>query len=542
MSILRDKLEFGSILDHKRLVLLIILLTAGGLRLACNPRPNNRNLAEASPGNIGVFGEDAQRIDRADEGLADVLDYGRQNPRMLARAPKSAEPMRMRAGDRKRLRQSYAAILDHLKGLDGLKSQWQQSALDARNIDRQTHARAFMLSYAAWIVQYRRGLEWVELTVPNKTLETVLDEAAPAYGIERGSFRRLKLNIIHMRSVGQLFAGYQYYQMQRETLDEAGCMQEYACRDATHLIEQSYQAARALLGDRGVVSFGYNAWDMMRDKSFDAWFPVQTRAARWMGDTRLARHSRHLIKPAQIREMGEHLEPGDLLVARSNWYLSNAGLPGFWPHSELFVGTPDELEAFADDDEIRRYYRENTDYDGLIDALRQRFPKTWSAYRQPDAAGEDYAVLEARSEGVIFTSLQYALASDYAAAMRPVASKVARARAIEVAFSHWGKPYDFNFDFLTDQKLVCSELLYQAWQPTAERQGVDFDLVEVMGRTTLPVNTLVEQFDRQYDAADRNLDFVYFLDGQEHGGPAEVAGLDAFRDSWKRPKWGFLQD
>lgn len=542
MGILRDKLKFGSLLDRKRLGVLMILLVAFGLRMACTPRPNNRHLAQAATQDLSAFDEDAGRIARADAGLADLLEYGRQNPQMLASGHTPGEPLKVRAADRKHLRQSYAALLDHLKGLEGLKSQWQQVAFDARSIHGPTHARAYVLSYAAWLVQYRRGLEWVELTVPNKALETMLDEAVPSQGIERGSFARLKRNIIDMRSVGQYWAGYQYIQTLRGPLEEAGCFEDAVCMEVMGQIEENHQAARVLLTRRGVLSFGYNAWDIVRDTGFDAWFPVQTRAARWMGDTRLARQSRHLIAPEQIREMGRHLEPGDILVARSNWYLSNAGLPGFWPHSELFVGTAEELEALAEDEQVARYYRDNTDYDGLIDALRERFPAAWAAYNEPDAAGEVRAVIESRSEGVIFTSLQDALGSDYAAAMRPRASTVARARAIEVAFSHWGKPYDFNFDFLTDQELVCTELVYHAWQPTQTREGVDFDLVDVMGRTTLPVNIIVEQFDREYDNPDRSLDFVYFLDGQETGGPARVRDVAAFRQSWKRPKWGFMQD
>lgn len=542
MSILRDKLKLDTLLQRKRLGVLVLVLLGFGLRMACTPRPINRDVAQAASAPERVFDADSARVVRADQGLVDVLAFCGQNPRMLARTPASGEPLRMRAEDRRHLRQSWAALLDHLRELEGLKSQWQQIALQARDIDRPTHARAYMLSYAAWLVQYRRGLEWVELTVPNRALETMLDEAVPSAGIDGGSFARLKRNIIHMRSVGQLFAGYHYYQTLREPLEQAGCFAQARCLDLVELIEENYQASRVLLSQRGILSFGYNAWDIVRDTSFDAWFPAQARAARWMGDTRLARQSRQLIRPEQIREMGQHLQPADILVTRSNWYLSNAGLPGFWPHSELFIGTPAELRAFAQHEEIRRYYAENTAYDGLLDALQRRFPAAWAAYTERARTGEARAVIEARSEGVIFTALQDALGADYAAAMRPRAGKVARARAIEAAFSHWGKPYDFNFDFLTDQQLVCTELVYHAWQPSPTRQGIHFDLVEVMGRTTLPVNTIVEQFDREYDSAERRLDFVYFLDGQERGGPAKVGDIDAFRASWKRPKWDFMQD
>ncbi len=69
-------------------------------------------------------------------------------------------------------------------------------------------------------------------------------------------------------------------------------------------------------------------------------FPVQKEVAEWMGDTRLKRPAGHyLVSPAQSQEMEANLEPGDVLLSRKNWYLSNLGLPGFWPHAILYVGS-----------------------------------------------------------------------------------------------------------------------------------------------------------------------------------------------------------
>ena len=42
--------------------------------------------------------------------------------------------------------------------------------------------------------------------------------------------------------------------------------------------------------------------------------------------------------------------PGDIVVVRQNWFISNIGLPGFWPHAELYLGTVAELQRYFDED------------------------------------------------------------------------------------------------------------------------------------------------------------------------------------------------
>jgi len=44
------------------------------------------------------------------------------------------------------------------------------------------------------------------------------------------------------------------------------------------------------------------------------------------------------------------LKPGDLLLTRHEWCLSNIRLPGFWSHSALYVDTPQERKQYSEGD------------------------------------------------------------------------------------------------------------------------------------------------------------------------------------------------
>jgi hypothetical protein len=53
---------------------------------------------------------------------------------------------------------------------------------------------------------------------------------------------------------------------------------------------------------------------------------------------------------------------------------------------------------------------------------------------------------------------------------------------------HEGKPYDFDFDFRQSQRLVCTEVVYRAYEGVA---GVQFDLQRHVGRFALSASDLI---------------------------------------------------
>jgi hypothetical protein len=104
------------------------------------------------------------------------------------------------------------------------------------------------------------------------------------------------------------------------------------------------------------------------------------------------------------------------------------------------------------------------------------------------------------------------------------------AAAVARAIAQQGKPYDFDFDFFSSDRLVCTEVVYQAYQGP-----IRFDLPEIMGRRTLPALEIVRMWDRGRGRPDACLDLVGFLDGDEEHGTAAEAGEEALRASMDRP-------
>jgi len=129
-------------------------------------------------------------------------------------------------------------------------------------------------------------------------------------------------------------------------------------------------------------------------------------------------------------------------------------------------------------------------------------------------------------------SLTESMHADYVAVLRPhKLSDAQRAAAIVRAFGHVGKPYDFEFDFFSADKLVCTELVYRSYDGL-----IKFDLVPIMGRSTLPAMEIARKFSNERSKEERDLDFVLFLDAVPSESCARLVGLEDFCGSVTRPR------
>ena len=477
--------------------------------------------------------DDLLSLKRYDDGLVHVLQYANRRADLFPKDVESA----LNASQRSELREIFATILDYMRAIDGVKNYWRAFHKYGSIKERRAHSESFLISYFAWLVQYRHGLTFIDLTVPNMTMEKILDEESTKFEIPKESFKALKWQVINVKAVARLMGAHQYFKTLKGSFADNGCQRRERCRWAYENVDTYHYSSKDILKDRAAIQFSYNAFDIARDMSFDAWFPVQKNVAEWMGDTKVARLHRNLISKKDLKKMRPKMRPGDIILARHNWYLSNIGLPGFWPHAELYIGDEKELEIAFSSPEVKAFVKEKYGAESFAQALASTYEIAWDDYKQR-REGEPSVIIEAVSEGVKFSTMSEGAGADYVGVIRPKRSELEIARAILAAFSKHGLPYDFNFDFATDESLVCTELVYKAFEPRDDYRGIDFPTTRVMGRNTLPANDLVRYY--ATDGADE-FEFVYFLDGVEKSKSAIVSTEAEFRNSWKRPKWDVVQ-
>ena len=134
-------------------------------------------------------------------------------------------------------------------------------------------------------------------------------------------------------------------------------------------------------------------------------------------------------------------------------------------------------------------------------------------------------------------SLETSARCDYLGVIRPNLSRAEKFKALLAAFSHYGKAYDLNFDFTTDNALVCSELVYKAYRSAGD---LPLETEITNGRRLLPPNLLAEQAVGKM-GDNQAFSFVLFLDAVEKDDAVVERDEQEFKESWERPKWDVLQ-
>jgi len=511
-------------------IIVILLLACFRLVLFWTEQPSR--LTDLTPAEFNeAFGYNSELFKELDGGLENAVQH------LYSKSEIFNEQHVLTASEEQLLQQSWRSIWDMAFALDQIRffyEDWYR--YDISRIERSYHLKSFLLTYAAELVLYEKGTRIITLVKNNSNAVKFLNSEKKDWDLPENSFALFRASLQGERDQARVIAGKQYLELLRISVKGHEEAKKLGCDWLWRWAERNYSNIAAMshfeLAMLGVSS----DFSVIKTTVKRNWYPAQSRVAEWMGDTRVRRIGKPLITYAQLQVMERLLEPGDILLSRHNWYLSNIGLPGFWPHSAIYIGDKHTLKAYFDDIEIKAFIKEHTGKEqDLWEYLSGHVSKAWWVYAMKETE-EPFVVLEAVSEGVSLSTMNN-LQADYLVALRPQLSKLDKLKAILEAFSHFEKPYDYNFDFATDHALVCTELLWRSYRPGPDKTGLAIPLVTVMGRKTLPANHIAELFANERSLDKPQLKFVYFLDGSEKEKKAHVGSEEAFINSHLRTKW-----
>jgi 1-acyl-sn-glycerol-3-phosphate acyltransferase len=498
--------------------LLIAIVIWGSWLLKPNPIPE---LMRAAP-DIGAYSETTlEAALSADERLleqniAGLIDLEARTARIKEEFASGKRSFYAQADD-DAIRQLLFKYLTHRSALLNLIWKYQRHG-DVRY--ERLRLRAFLTCFASACALHDSSVKLVTHFEDAPNAIRKLNEPEPLWNIPAGVYDMVKGNLIQAQTREFMGAWTGRYEREAPLFKTHGLVTTVPYDTFHGAIARHFQSAGQV---KGIVLLA-STTDPVKEvagKGKGLAYRSQAFVSTWLGSTRVRapRKGKPMISATQLSEFRKHLKPGDILIERQNWYLSRAFMPGFWAHAAIYVGTTNDLVrlGLADDPRVRQHWRE---------------------FAAHDENGHEHVILEAVPDGVRMTTLEHCIGvADSAAALRPRISEAAVREGIARAFSHLGKPYDFDFDFFSTDKLVCTELVCRAFDA-----DVRFPLVTVMGRKTLPPTELARKFVAERGRGDAQLDCVCFLDGDEKSGRASFKDTEVFATTVSRPGLTWLQD
>ena len=339
----------------------------------------------------------------------------------------------------------------------------------APELPTEEHARAFLVGFSGALLLVDAARFLREMVESRPIVKRKLNEPSPAFGIPAGVYDTIQKSLLSTRHGWHLYHALQYFEQHEASLNAraAGTDLEIhlsVIRRLQHRLDVPLrQFARAKLKTRGLRLGSH-----VKHKLFGrAMYGLQKLAGTLVADKYLRLGHQPALPPAIATEVQGLLLPGDVLVVRKEYALSNYFLPGYWPHAALFLGSAPEVQQ-------------------LEGADQETLKPHWARLEEMTSGGG--IVMESMRDGVHLRPLSSPFGSDSIVVMRPQLAPSDVAEALTRSLFHHGKPYDFNFDFSRSDRLVCTEVVYRAFDGVG---AMNLPLIRRVGRPSLSGDDLI---------------------------------------------------
>lgn len=329
---------------------------------------------------------------------------------------------------------------------------------------------SFLIAYAGALVLVDAARFLRDQFHGNSLVRAKLNEPDHYFGIGPGTYELIQKSLTSPTHAWKLFHAAKYLQTH---LDELRERVERPLMPLFELIQKlqhrldvtldRYSLARARVRARELQNrFGHGLFKQ-------ALYGLQKSVASFTANLFVRLDHVPKLRMDVAQQLRASLKPGDVLITRKEFAVTNYFLPGYWPHAALYLGSAEELQALgiAEHENLRPRWQRLLDCD----------------------PGESLRVLEALKDGVHIRSLRSPFGVDAIAVLRPKLESTQIAAALSRGFVHEGKSYDFDFDFNRSDRLVCTEVVYRSYERVG---GVEFRLTRRAGRWTLAAEDIMQ--------------------------------------------------
>ncbi len=400
--------------------------------------------------------------------------------------------------------QSRNALIELVETLHRSAALSSESGSDDRQLPTAERAAAFVVAWAGALVLIDAARFLRRNCSDRPAVLQKLNEPEPHFGIPAGTYDRIQASLTSPIHAWHLYHAREYWTENQSFLMDVARGTEL--EPLTEIIVnsqalsdvdlQQYASGRLRVRARQAKTTG-------RDLIGRAFYGLQKAVSRLIADTYTRPgHTPHLPEDIadQLRQV---VRPGDVFINRKDHAITNYFLPGYWPHAALYLGRTDQLDEMGF-------------------ATHENGQPRWRRLLECDQK-EPGRVVEAMKDGVRIRSLNSPFTADAITVIRPRLSREAVTEAIGRALFHEGKLYDFDFDFTTSDRLVCTEVVYRSYEGLS---GVEFPLTQRAGRMTLAAEDLLRMALNQ-----QHFDVVAAYTPGQQSAATETAAADLVRST-----------